>query len=449
MQTSVEVSQVARSAVDQQASQVARSAVDQQASQVARSAVDQQVLKQQSVSNKQPRNILSNRLQQALAQREHTSQLRSLLTCGDNNTATAANTIEINGQSLISFASNDYLGLRQHADVRKGFADAAQRYGLGAGASHLLGGHHPEHAALEAELAGWVGAESVVLFGSGFQAAIGALGALLNEHDAVAIDRLAHACLLDGAQASGARCQRFAHNDATDAGRILAHHSERAPNPDALRWIISESVFSMDGDSAPVPELIAMAKHQRAALFLDEAHALGVLGEHGAGLGAAHADFIDVRMLTFGKALGSMGAAIAGSRDLIRYLHNFARSFVYTTALPPAIAAATRISIKLAQQSEWRERLHANIRYFRSNAASAGLHLLESHTPIQALPLPAEHALQIADAVRAAGFYAPLVRPPTVPKNGERLRISINALHTHAQINQLLDCLATAAKSAS
>ncbi len=389
---------------------------------------------------------LRARIQNALEQRERAHQLRSLSVCARGSDVDA-NRIELDGHSLISFASNDYLGLRQHRDVRTAFAQAAQRYGLGAGASHLMGGHHPEHAALEAELAAWVGAESALLFGSGFQAAIGALGALLGEHDIAVIDRLAHACLLDGAHASGATCQRFAHNDGADAARVLANLSERAKHEDSARWIISESVFSMDGDMAPIPELIAIAKHQQAALVLDEAHALGVFGENGAGLGAAHADFIDVRMLTFGKALGSMGAAIVGSRDLIRYLHNFARSFIYTTALPPAVAAATRVCVRLAQQSEWRERLHDNIRHFRTAAQSAGLAVSDSHTAIQPVPLPSTHAAQIAQGVRDAGFYAPLLRPPTVPNNGERLRISLNALHTHAQIDQLLACLAGALKT--
>ena len=382
-------------------------------------------------------NCLTTRLQQRLAQRAELGLKRTLVPC----TPDADGYVRRLGQRVIDFSSNDYLGLRSNSDIKAEFACAAVLYGLGAGASHLLGGHHPEHVRLENALCDWTGRPAAALFSSGFQAALGAFGALAEPGDFVLADRLAHACLLDGARYGGATLRRFAHNDVASAARLL-----NAAPADGVRWLVTESVFSMDGDQAELSGLSVLAKRSGAALMLDEAHAIGVLGPQGSGL--AHAVGLDtqscpVLMLTFGKALGSAGAAILGSTQVIEAIINFSRPWIYTTAMPPALAAATSKAVEITRGADHlRAQLAKNIARFRAKAKAAGLVLGASETAIQPVFVGAADVVAISEKLMQSGFYAPAVRPPTVPKGGARLRVSLRANHTRAQIDALVSALA-------
>lgn len=376
--------------------------------------------------------ILNQRLADQFAARQRSDLQRVLMPPADSGT--------------LDFCSNDYLALRHHPQVRQALADAALKYGLGAGASHVLGGHHYQHEALQAELSEWTNRQTGLLFGSGFQAALGALAGLASKDDFIAADRLIHACMIDGAKLSGALLRRFAHNDAEQASALLQQKS--AQNA-ALRWLLCESIYSMDGDIAPLAELIKVAAQHQAVLMLDEAHALGVLGPQGAGLAASlrvSANEVPVLMLTFGKALGSAGAALMGDASLQAALVNSARAFVYTTAMPPALAAATRTCVRLTRAGDDRRgKLYQNIAQFRENCAALGVQLSEQPyaTPIQALIVGASaKAIRLRDQLLAAGFLVAAVRPPTVPAGMARLRISLSSAHKAADIHALVVALA-------
>ena len=383
---------------------------------------------------------LTTRLQQRLLQRAELGLKRTLVPCAPDSDGY----INRLGQRALDFSSNDYLGLRSDNDIKAEFARAATLYGLGAGASHLLGGHHPEHVRLENALCDWTGRPAAALFSSGFQAALGAFGALAEPDDLVLADRLAHACLLDGARYAGAKLRRFAHNDSTSAADLL-----RATTSRGVRWLVTESVFSMDGDQAELLALSELASQSGAALMLDEAHAIGVLGPQGAGL--ARATGLDtqscpVLMLTFGKALGSAGAAILGATEVIEAIINFSRPWIYTTAMPPALAAATTKAVEIARRGDTlRAQLHENIARFRFKAAKAGLVIGASETAIQPILLGDKDVVAISSALMELKFYVPAVRPPTVPKGSARLRVSLRANHTRVQIDALVNALTKAA----
>jgi 8-amino-7-oxononanoate synthase len=348
--------------------------------------------------------------------------------------------IRIDGVELIDFGSNDYLGLAQHPRLLAALRRASQ---AGARASHLLGGHQTVHQELERALADWLGYPRALLFSTGYMAATGTLSALLGRHDLCVQDRLNHACLLDGARLAGARLERYRHADAQAAAEVLTIH------PTRRALIVTDSVFSMDGDLAPLAELAAVAQRERAWLMVDEAHGLGVLGPEGRGACAAaglSAEAVPVWMGTLGKALGCFGAVIAGSDLVIDTLIDRARSFLYTTALPPALAEAALEAVALARAAD-AERAHlaALVARLRRGSEVLGLRLLPSATPIQPLVLgSAERALAWAEAVRAAGCYCPAVRPPTVPKASARLRISLSAAHTTEDVDRLLEALSHA-----
>ena len=352
---------------------------------------------------------------------------------------------------MLDFCSNDYLALRHDKAVRQAFSDAALKYGLGAGASHVLGGHHPEHEALQVELSEWTNRQTGLLFGSGFQAALGALAGLANDHDFIAADRLIHACMIDGAKLSGATLRRFSHSDPESAERLFL---QKPAQTAALRWLLCESVYSMDGDVAPLSALMKVAAQHRAVLMLDEAHALGVIGPKGAGLAAkcaASAAEVPVLMLTFGKALGSSGAALMGDAWLQDALVNSARAFVYTTAMAPALAAATRVCVRLARSGDARRgKLQENIAQFRTHCEKLGILLLAQAeaTPIQAIVVhDSARALNLRDRLSASGFLVAAVRPPTVPIGMARLRISLSCAHQTAEISALVEALARALES--
>ncbi len=379
------------------------------------------------------------RLAQAHAQRAHDGLLRQLRNVEQADGAR----IVIAGRSLLNFASNDYLGLAQHPVLREALTRSAARWGVGATASHLLGGHREEHARLEEKLAPWTGRERALLFSTGYMANLGAIGALLQHGDVCVQDKLNHASLLDAARLSGATIRRYRHTDIDSARQQLETQS------DAAALLTTDGVFSMDGDIAPLRELAALCKTQHATLLVDDAHGIGVLGSDGAGClaeaGLGQAD-APVLMATLGKALGVAGAFVAGSAALIDGLVQFARAHTYTTAMPPALAAAASAAVELAQTESWRrEKLRSLITQLRAGAGELGLSLLESRTPIQPLLVgSSEEALRIAQQMETAGFYIPAIRPPTVPAGSARLRITLSAAHEPSDVERLLDALASA-----
>ncbi len=346
--------------------------------------------------------------------------------------------VDADGGTLLSFASNDYLGLSMEPALRTAAMLEMEQSGMGAGAAPLLGGERPVHQALAADLAQWLGVEAVLLFGSGYLANLGIISALVGRGDRVFADRLNHASLVDGVRLSGARLQRYRHADMSHLQQWLARGGP------GQAWIISDGVFSMDGDVAPLPEMVALARQYQARIILDEAHAFGVLGAQGRGtlahyhLNVADADVI---MGTLGKAFGVYGAFVAGSRSLVDLLRNRARSFIYHTALPAALAAAARVSLQMLQSAEEpRARLEKHRHWLRAQLPHAPW--LPSATPIQGLLLgTAESAVQAATRLRRAGLYCPAVRPPTVPNGGSRLRITLSAAHELEDLQQLVAAL--------
>ena len=348
--------------------------------------------------------------------------------------------VRVDGENLLAFCSNDYLGLANDARVTAAFQNGAQRHGVGSGASHLVTGHSVAHHALEEELAAFVGAERALLFSTGYMANLGVVSALLDRHGTVFEDKLNHASLIDAARLSGARVQRYAHGDLTKLATQLD-----AKEGDGL--ILTDGVFSMDGDVADVARMAALAQRYAAWLLVDDAHGLGVLGAHGRGTLERFGLRPQTPLIllgTLGKAFGTFGAFIAGDEDLVEYLIQRARPYIYTTALPPAVAEATRASLHIVREEGWRrDVLNARIAQFRAGAAQLGLTLLDSPTPIQALILgEAQAAVAASEALRARGILVPAIRPPTVPAGSARLRITFSAQHSAQQVERLLAALA-------
>ena len=348
--------------------------------------------------------------------------------------------VTVNGKTYISFCSNDYLGLANHPDVVASFQSAASRFGVGSGASHLVAGHSSEHHALEEELAAFTGRERALLFSTGYMANLGAITALVGEGDAVFEDRLNHASLLDGGLLSGARFQRFLHND-------LSNLQNRFDKTDAKRkLIVVDGVFSMDGDCAPLDDLANLAQKNNAWLMVDDAHGFGCLGKTGGGsaeLFGLTQENLPILMGTLGKSFGTFGAFISGSETLIETLIQFSRSYIYTTAMPPAIAAATRKSLQLLQTESWRrEHLNLLISRFRAGARQLGLQISSSFSPIQPIMIGDQaRTLEVAEKLAQRGILIIAIRPPTVPAGSSRLRITFSAEHSIAQVDQLLSAL--------
>lgn len=350
--------------------------------------------------------------------------------------------VQVGGERLLSFCSNDYLGLANHPQVIAALQAGARQYGVGAGASHLVSGHSRAHQALEEELADYVGSERALLFSSGYMANMGVVTALTGRHTPIVEDRLNHASLIDAARLARAPVKRFVHNDATHLRALLARLGRPA-------LITTDAVFSMDGDTANLPALVAMAQEYGARVLVDEAHSFGVLGQNGAGLLAQwgikpRLPFI--LMGTLGKAMGTFGAFVAGEAALIELLIQRARTYIYTTALPPALAEATRAAVSIARHEHWRrERLVAVVRRFRHGAQSLQLKLGASETPIQPILVgAAQGAMDLSRRLRASGLLVPAIRPPTVPVGAARLRVSFCALHEDEHVDRLLDALAQA-----
>lgn len=349
--------------------------------------------------------------------------------------------VVVDGKNYTAFCSNDYLGLANHPEVIAALQQAASVFGVGSGASHLINGHSSEHHALEEELAAFCGRERALLFSTGYMANLGTITALVGQGDAVFEDRLNHASLLDAGLASGARFQRFLHNDLDN----LAQRLEKTTADRKL--IVVDGVFSMDGDCAPLPQLAELAAHHHAWLMVDDAHGFGCLGKNGGGSAeffGLNQDQLPILMGTLGKAFGTFGAFVSGSETLIETLIQFARPYIYTTALPPALAAATRASLRLLQTESWRrDHLQQLINHFRCGAAAIGLQLLNSQSPIQPLVLGDEaRALHFSARLAERGFLVLAIRPPTVPSGSARLRITLSAEHSLQQVDDLLSALA-------
>lgn len=342
--------------------------------------------------------------------------------------------------SFLNFCSNDYLGLANHPRLRESAISATKTLGTGSGASHLVCGHQESHHQLEDELAEFVGAESALLFSTGYMANLAVPQSFLGRGDLLIQDKLNHASLIDSASLCRASFKRYRHNDLEQLQQIL----EAAEH---VRTLISvDAVFSMDGDQADIVALDKIAESQKAVLLIDDAHGLGVLGHHGRGSydAAGLTPSRHCLMLgTLGKALGSFGAFIAGDRVYIEQLKQFARTYIYTTALPPAVAAASRAALETIQDEPWRqEQLHKNIQYFRQGAADIGLKLMPSQTPIQPLILGQEQsAIDASQLLETMGIWVSAIRPPTVPAGTSRLRITLTAEHRQQHIDQLLDGL--------
>ncbi|MBK5939340.1 aminotransferase class I/II-fold pyridoxal phosphate-dependent enzyme [Halochromatium roseum] len=380
----------------------------------------------------------------------------------------------IDGREMLAFCSNDYLGLAAHPAVVEALREGAARDGVGSGASHLITGHHEAHEALEAALAAFVGRARALLFSTGYMANLGVIQALCGRGDQIFADRLNHASLLDGAQLSQARLRRYPHVDVDRLQGMLGHGHRQADGcrEDSVggsyndcsgndrsgggdrkqrRLILTDGVFSMDGDLAPIPALASLARHGDALLMVDDAHGIGVLGAGGRGT-LAHLGLdgpeaeaaVPILVGTLGKAIGTCGAFVAGSAELIEFLIQRARSYIYTTALPPAIATATLKALQIARQEpERRDQLQQLISRFRAGAASLGLALADSPTPIQ--PLIAGDvatALRWSQYLEGNGILVTAIRPPTVPRGSARLRITFSAAHQATDVDRLLETLA-------
>ena len=348
--------------------------------------------------------------------------------------------VRVDGRDYLSFCSNDYLGLANHADVVSAFHRGVDEYGCGSGAAHLITGHSRAHHVLEEELADFVRRPRALLFSTGYSANLGVMAALLGRGDRVYEDRLNHASLLDAARLSRARLMRYQHNDAA------ALASRLATSPACETLVATDGVFSMDGDMAPLADLSAVAARHDAWVLVDDAHGLGVLGPQGrgcvaqAGLGVKE---VPILMGTLGKAFGAFGAFVAGSEELIETLIQQARTYIYTTAPPPAVACAARAALQRVREDDWRrEQLQRLIRVFRGGARQLGLSLCDSQTPIQPLLVgEARQALHLSQALRERGILISAIRPPTVAGGSSRLRITFSAAHGEAQVEQLLAAL--------
>jgi 8-amino-7-oxononanoate synthase len=353
----------------------------------------------------------------------------------------------IDGRWVMAFASNDYLGFAQDRDSGAALSAAALSWGSGSGAAHLISGHSKAHQQLEDELAAFLGYSRALLFSTGYMANLAVHTALLGKDDRAIQDRLNHASLIDAAQLSGATLLRYQHADPQSLERQLQRPVATA---ESRSLVSTDGVFSMDGDIAPLPALADECRCGAAWLMVDEAHALGVIGPQGRGSVAQFdlsVERVPIVMGTLGKALGSFGAFVAGSEALIETLIQNARSYIYTTATPPALAEATRMNLKRAAGEEGeqrREQLQDNIAQFRQGATQLGLQLMPSTTAIQPVVVgEAKAASALSAKLLDAGFWVPAIRPPTVPEGSARLRVSLSALHTQEQIERLLAALGT------
>jgi len=384
---------------------------------------------------------LTSRLAPLLAQQRAGDRYRQRRSLDSPQAAS----IVLDGRECINFSSNDYLGLANDPAVVEAFCSAARQYGAGSGASHLVVGHHHIHDELEVALAEHTGRDRALLFSSGYMANLGVLNTLLKKGDVLFEDKLNHASLIDGGQSSAARLLRYRHNDLSHLELLLdKHYPSQGSSQGALLAV--DGVFSMDGDTPPLEKLSRLCVARDVSLMVDDAHGFGVLGERGAGCSEYFSltqNELPILMATLGKAVGVSGAFVAGSDELIEALIQWSRTYIYTTALPPACAAAALVSLRLIQsQPQRRVHLQSLIARFRSGAEQIGLSLAKSNTAIQPLIIGgSQRAIYLSQNLFEQGFYVAAIRPPTVLDGSARLRITLTAAHSEQQVDQLLSAL--------
>jgi 8-amino-7-oxononanoate synthase len=340
----------------------------------------------------------------------------------------------------INFCSNDYLGLANHLEIKKALADAAQKWGTGAAASRLVSGNTRAHVKLEQEMAEFMEAETAVLFPSGYQANVGALSSLTESGDVIFSDQLVHASIIDGARLSRAKVHIFRHLDMEHLDALLQREKTKG-----LNLIVTDAIFSMDGDKANLPKLAEVAEKHNAVLYVDEAHALGVVGRQGRGLTAEYnlTNRVTIRIGTFGKAFGATGAVVACPETAAALIRSGARSLLYTTAMPPPLAETLLKSMEVVRHSDdLRARLMRNVALFRAHAKQSRLPVLESSTPIQPILVgSAGRAVNVSERLFERGFFIQGIRPPTVPEGMSRLRVVLTAHHQKEQITRLVEAI--------
>ena len=348
--------------------------------------------------------------------------------------------VNINNKQYLNFSSNDYLGLNHHSEINKALQEGADRFGTCASGSSLITGYSYAHQALENDICDWLNKPKCLLFASGFSANTAMMQALGNRDSHLYLDKLSHASLIDGALASDAKVKRFLHNDTEQLSRLLNKSQTNTAIKEINNIIVSEGVFSMDGDQANVIELATIAKQHHAMLYLDDAHSIGVVGVKGEG-SSANAD-IDVVMATFGKALATSGAFVACDEALADYLINFSRHYIYSTAISPALAWASKKSIELAQKEHWRRIKIQELSLLLTSKLSDKVKLIQSASSIHAIVIGDETStLDVCQKLRDKGIWLTAIRPPTVPTNSSRLRVTITASHKDKDINYLAKCI--------
>ncbi len=385
--------------------------------------------------------MLSKRLEQALANKQQALSYRTRSVCQPNGKY-----LRIGGKQYLNFSGNDYLAIASTRAVQSAWQSLDDCYLSGSTGSPLINGYHPAHQALEAQIADWLGFEKALLFSTGFAANSNVLKTLMNDKSGLILqDKLNHASLIDGGLAANAKSIRFAHNDLMQLEKKLTQQATE-------KLIVSEGIFSMDGDCAPVRDLVTLSQKYQSGLMIDDAHGLGVLGSEGKGSLQAQQvkpSDIDIYMATFGKALGSAGAIICGSKTLIDYLVNFSRSYIYSTAMSPLQAKLTGIAVNLVQKDQWRrDKLNENIDYFKRCLEVNGFANTGSESAIQPIIIgDNQTTLNLAEALKQRGIWLTAIRPPTVAKGTARLRITLSTALDKADINYLVTQLAQAHKA--
>ena len=355
------------------------------------------------------------------------------LSVGEQN-----NQITVDGKSYINFSSNDYLGLNHHPLINKAMQEGIDKFGLSASASSLVTGHNYAHQALENEICQWLNKPRCLLFSSGFSANLGVLQALGQSSANIWLDKLSHASLIEGAFASQAKAKRFAHNDTEQLASLIerSNRTLSSSSSEKNHLIVSEGVFSMDGDQAPIEQLSSIADKNKAKLYIDDAHSIGVIGNKGQG--SSQFANIDIVMATFGKAIASSGAFVACEEDVFEYFINFSKHYIYSTAISPALAWATKQSIALVQQENWRREKITELSQYFTELLSEKITVVPTQSSIHGLIIGDEQkALTVSQQLKEKGLWVTAIRPPTVPLGSSRLRVTICSNHNRNNIKHL------------